>query len=461
MEETTLLQSAESLPRYSDAAIGWLGVLLQERFGLEFSLCCESNCWEIALKGALGCLRLRATPETFQRADSALLHTQWNATEEGWQPILDKPLPAPGEQSLPQPLIAATSDGYQIGYDILGLTYWMLTRQEEVGRTDLDEHGRFPATSSHAFKHGYLERPVVDEWLDILGQVIKSTWPGIELKHHAFSVRVSHDVDSPSRYGFRPWKRLPLGMAMDVIKHRDMRGLLAPWIRLKTTKQLHPLDSFNTFDWLMEQSEQHGLVSAFYFICGQQGTPFNADYDVGHPAIRSLIRRIHARGHEIGLHPSYGSYLKPARVLEEAGRLRQVCAEEGVSQKEFGGRMHWLQWQQPDTLRAWDAVGMSYEGTMGYPECPGFRCGSCFEFPAFDPVIQEALTLRVRPLVVMEGSVIAEYGLNLGAGDAASRKMLGLKQSCQRVGGDFSLLWHNSCFVTKEWRDCYMEVLDG
>lgn len=59
----------------------------------------------------------------------------------------------------------------------------------------------------------------------------------------------------------------------DLIKRHDMRGLLAPWIRLTTRKHLRPLDSFNTFDWIMEQSERHGLTSAFYLICGQQGSP--------------------------------------------------------------------------------------------------------------------------------------------------------------------------------------------
>jgi hypothetical protein len=58
----------------------------------------------------------------------------------------------------------------------------MLARVEEIGRMDLDNHGRFPATASHAFQHGYLDRPVVDEWLHLLGQVIKRQWPGLHWK---------------------------------------------------------------------------------------------------------------------------------------------------------------------------------------------------------------------------------------------------------------------------------------
>ena len=100
-----------------------------------------------------------------------------------------------------------------IHYDILGLTYWMLNRLEEFDCSSLDSHGRFPATSSHAYKYGYLERPIIDEWMHILGQVIQRQWPKINLKVHNFCLQVSHDVDRPFRYLFLP--------CMDLMKQRS------------------------------------------------------------------------------------------------------------------------------------------------------------------------------------------------------------------------------------------------
>src|SRR5690606_36781734 len=127
----------------------------------------------------------------------------------------------------------------------------------EIGRRDLDDHQRFPATSSHAFQHSYLERPVVDEWRAILGQMSQRQWPGIELKPHQFSMKVSHDVHDPSRYGFSSWKAIIRSITGDIIKRRDFKSAVpAPWIRLKSKDQLHPKDPANTFDWLMHVSEQ-------------------------------------------------------------------------------------------------------------------------------------------------------------------------------------------------------------
>lgn len=441
---------------------GWLEAILSERFGLPLQLASiDQHTWRISLQGDERSIRVDADAAFFTCTNSNLAHSEWDAPREGWLPILGKSLPAPGLAEPARPLIELSQGGYVIHYDILGLTYWMLTRLEEVGRTDLDEHGRFPATASHAFRHEYLERPLVDEWLDILGQVIQRTWTDAKASPHEFNIKVSHDVDLASRYGFLPWHKVPFGIARDLLRDRDVRGLVAPWIRLRTRNRLHPLDAFNTFNWLMDVSERHGLQSAFYFICEQRGAQYDCDYDLGHPAIQHVFREIHRRGHEIGLHPSYNSYRDAERIHREAMRLRSTCSSLGIDQQAWGGRMHWLQWSHPLTLRAWSDGGMAYDSTMTYAECPGFRCGTCFEYPAFDPVARQALPITVRPLVVMEGSVIANYGLGLGVGADARNKMLELKDVCRRVGGCYTLLWHNSGLNTRGLRNLYLEVLDG
>ena len=246
--------------------------------------------------------------------------------------------PAPGCEALKDPLIEKQERGFVIHYDVLGLTYWMLARIEEIGRTDLDSHERFPASSSHAFKCEYLDRPVVDEWLQVPGQVMQRQWPTVQFVEHRLNMKVSHDFDNPSLYGFKSWRLILRGMAGDVLRRRNLKHLaLAPWVRLNTKDQLHPRDPANTFDWIMDVSEAHGLTSSFYFICGRTVPQLDANYDPEHPAIRALMRRIHQRGHEIGLHPSYGTYRSPDLLKEEADRLRRIAGEQGIEQAKWGG----------------------------------------------------------------------------------------------------------------------------
>ena len=449
-------------PWHTPAALAWMQSLLRERWGMDLILRTGSEGGLVlSLPDSAGEIAIESQGATFTRADSALPCGHWEFTKEGWSGVTGGPerLPTPGLNSPASPLIETTDKGWRVRYDVLGFAYWMLTRREEVGRSDLDGHERFPATASHAHRHGYLERPVVDEWLHVLGQVVQRQWPGVVLRRPPFSVRVSHDVDAPVRYGFCSAGALARACGSDLLRSgRRGSALLAPWIRLRTSRSIHPADPYNCFDWIMDTSERHGLRSAFYFLCGHTD-PHDADYDPGHPAIRHLMRRIHQRGHELGLHPSYGTFRRPDLIAAEAARLKSIASEEGIVQPEWGGRMHYLRWEQPTTLRAWDEAGMSYDSTLGYADRPGFRCGTCFEYPAFDPVADEALSLRIRPLIAMECSVTAPRYMGLGSGAEALGAFTSLKDACSAVGGCFTLLWHNSELVTRDHRELYEAVL--
>jgi hypothetical protein len=450
-------------PAYCDAVISWLQIILYQRFGHRFTFSQTDPNWvRIGVAGRPGTIRIASDATTFTRADSDLRFTQWDGAAEGWIMPLGKSLPAPGVSSLPDPLIQKCNTGFTFYYDVLGLAYWMLSRQEEVGRSDLDHHHRFPARSSHASKHDYLERPIVDEWFDVLSQAMQKLWPGLPLTRHTFVMRVSHDVDYPSRYAFTSFKHLLRIMASDAIRgYQRLNMLRAPLSWLRTDIRLYQGDPFNTFDWIMDRSELHGLTSAFYFICGRTDPALDARYEPEHRAIRELMRRIHARGHEIGLHPSYNTYKSPETLVSEANRLKMVCSQESIEQAQWGGRMHFLRWNTPTTLYGWEQAGMTYDSTLSYADRPGFRCGTCLEYPAFDPVRKKMLNVRIRPLVAMECTVMAERYLGLGSGDAAREKFVQLKDACRAVNGVFTLLWHNSELDTKQKRQLYASLLSA
>lgn len=443
--------------KYSDYALLWLKTILEERFGHAWQLSRQRGFFRLNPVGADGYIIFSADCEGFGKAVSDLPCANWDAKEEGWDSILGGKVAAPGVSSLPVPLVDQSGEDYVIQYDIIGLIYWMLARIEEIGRTDLDEHQRFPATSSHAFKHGYLNRPIVDEWLHILKQVILRRWPSMKLKSNTFRMYVSHDVDRPMRYGFANCKNLFRRMAGDVIRGHLKNAILAPWVRINTNRSLHVLDPFNTFDWIMEQSENHGMNSAFYFQCGGSSSR-DAEYEIDHPAMRELLRRIHARGHEIGLHPSFNTFLDSVSLNNEATNLRRVCHEEQIQQSIWGGRMHYLRWREPTTLLAWNDAGLNYDSTRCYADYPGFRCGTCFEYPGYDPVHNRVLSTRIRPLIAMEASVLSQKYMGLNAEEALV-VFLDLKRKCRLLDGQFTLLWHNSEFVDRVTKDLYLKVI--
>lgn len=447
---------------FTAAKLAWLENVLEERYGYHFSIQFDNsaNALSLGLQGQELVIVFDNLLDVFHESRSEFPCGQWNAEYEGFTSLLNKPLPLPGMVELASKLVEPCKQGVKVHYDILGLTYWMLARLEEVDRRDLDNFQRFPATSSHAYRYGYLERPVVDEWLDILGQIIIRQWTQLRLKKHQFSMKVSHDVDSPSRYGFRSIKGLIRAMIGDVVKKQNIRGMLsAPLIKMSSNRQLHPADPYNTFDWIMDQSEKHGLESAFYFICGRTDPAKDADYEPEQPSIRKLMQRIHSRGHEIGLHPSFNTYQDKRAIESETNRLRDIMHGEGIRQDVMGSRMHYLRWNTSETPFALEQAGIDYDSTLTYADLPGFRCGTCHEYQMFDAAHDRAMALRIRPLVAMECTVMEAAYMGLGIGRAAYEKFMELKSACRAAEGCFTLLWHNSNLTTQEQKRLYQSLL--
>lgn len=206
-------------------------------------------------------------------------------------------------------------------------------------------------------------------------------------------------------------------------------------------------DPYTTFERIMDLSEAVGVRSAFYFICGRTCETRDGDYRITDPHIRRWLRRIHERGHEIGLHPSYDTYRNAGALQEEFATLQRVCSEEGIAQESFGGRHHFLRWATPETFGIWDSIGLAYDSTLGFADRVGFRCGTCYEYPTYDVGQRRALRLRERPLVAMDFTLMDDLYMGLGCGEEAASVLSGLKETCRFFGGDFTVLWHNSRMI--------------
>lgn len=443
--------------------LNWFQQIFFEYFGVKFIFEIIGNNIVIRLNESNKTILFSNSDQEFYRFGKTNLNCyEWNAEIEGFFSPLNSFLKAPSTNPLPEILVSFNDNGAIINYDILGLTYWMLNRLEEIGRNDLDNHERFPATVSHAYKYNYLDRPIVDEWFDILKQTIQKVWPNIKFKEHQFCIKVSHDVDAPSDFSFLTPLGLLKKIAVLIIKKKNIKlAMLAPYIYLNGRKKIHHLDPLNTFNWLMKISEKNNLTSAFYFICGRTDKRKDAQYDLNHPIIKSLISEIYRRGHEVGLHPSYNSFNNPQQISAEAKYLKNICKEIGVVQDNWGGRMHYLRWSHPHTLQAWNDANMNYDSSLGYADLPGFRCGTCHEYTGYNPLTDTILNLKIRPLIVMDCTVVANHYLGLGYTKEALNKILEYKNLCRKFNGNFTFLWHNSFFSGPSSFELYKDIIES
>lgn len=439
----------------------WLGQILQERFGHPFQILLENNSASMSLAESTEEILFKWDESAFFNTDIQIPCTSWRPKSEGWHSLIEETMPVPGMSELPMQLITRTETSHTVHFDMFGMIAWILSRAEEIQSKVRDEHERFPITASHAYQHGYQDRPIIDEWLHILAQVIAKQWPEIRLTQSKFELSLSHDVDTPFMYRFVTSRKMIRFLAGDLIKRKDYSLALDRWKNWRAIRNGNlQLDPYNTFDWLMTQSETRNQRSTFYFICGGTNPVYDGDYDIGHPVIRQLLRTIYDRGHVIGLHPSYDSLNEPSRIIEEAARLRTVCDQEGIHQTSFGGRMHYLRWKNPETLHAFEKAGLSHDASLGYLEMPSLRCGTCHEYPMYDLSTNQIMSLRIRPLAFMEWAVYECINGKFEISSVAMKRLKILFERVQKAGGQFSMLWHNSSFTSVAEREAYIQVLD-
>jgi len=340
------------------------------------------------------------------------------------------------------------NDSIISGIDIFGSCFFMLTRYEELVKKNIrDKHNRFPASASIAYQQSFLDRPIVNEYVEILWYLIKRLWPLVERKKRQFKIMPTHDVDCLLK-----WPnvfRLVRNTGKAILKEKNLSKsihMIKDYIKLKYGKIRDPYD---TFDYLMNFSEKNGLISKFFFLVGGK-TKFDNFY-LFHPYLYKIIDRINQRGHEIGFHGSYASYNNFKMLQRELKTLQNISP-----QKIFSGRQHFLRWENPITWRFYEQAGLFYDFTLNFPEHEGFRCGTCYDYPVYDLIKRKKLNLREIPLIIMDGNLKDYQKLSL---EEAVNRALMLKQRVRKYNGLFTILWHNSSFDKydgwEEWKRIY------
>lgn len=462
MSELTVTLPAERLP---ERQYIW-DVLLAEGLGLTVRYRQGEGETTIRCDGADGCLTIR----------DGLLST----SREHWltprslpaRPLRRLAAPSAIRDRVPdvvalygsgadgQAALVERAGGLGIEFDLAGSAFYMLTRYEEIVRTERDRHGRLPSEAMATVAEGLQRRAIVNEYLLLLSHAFEALWPSIRIKSRAYRVFLTHDVDSALFINrARSWTTLRATYG-DVVYRKDP-GLAARRIAstvMKATRTGARLDVYNTYNLLMDLSEKKGLKSAFYFICG--GEPaVDGDYAIDSPWCLELLRSIAARGHEVGLHPSYASGERGGIVESEFRNLRNAAEQAGVRQAEWGGRHHYLRWNPTRSWREWAQAGLSYDSSIGFADIPGFRSGYCFDYPVFDVSSGSRLPLRERPLLVMEKTVFPDHPSSTSGRDAVEA-CRDLALTCKRFGGDFTLLWHNSKICSRQQVTVYRQILD-
>jgi len=342
-----------------------------------------------------------------------------------------------------------SQDVITCGLDLFASSFFMLTRWEEIVIPIRDSHNRFPATASLAYRNSFLSRPIVNEYVEMLWNMLVYLNVRQERKVRKFELILTHDVDHIRKWS--NWNQVLLTLAADVIKRKDLKQAISRIGHYRKITRNIEKDPFDVFEWLMDLSDSVNLKSRFYFMSG--GTShLDNNYSIDAPLVDLLIKSIVERGHIVGFHPSYNSYSDNLLWSKEKEILEHKA---GVPIVE--GRQHYLRFEAPVTWKIWDDNYMQIDSTCGYADKEGFRCGTGDEFSVFNVLEKKALEVKERPLIFMESRDF-KCGGNV-ENDLFQHDLLLLVDQAKKARSKMTILFHNSSFVQEEYIKQYLEVL--
>jgi hypothetical protein len=337
----------------------------------------------------------------------------------------------PGLEQGPHfPVFFATTAGDH-PFDLLAAAFFLISRYEEYLPFALDEYGRYAHTQSLAFRHGFLHRPLVDEWLQDLRHRLRQHFPGMVFRENNPALLPTYDIDLAWSYRHKGWRRSLGGALRDASAGRG-RALLD---RLRVVAGWQQ-DPFDIFDALEALHAICGLPARYFVLMARRNRGYDKNILPGHPAMKKLIGRL-AKTAGVGIHFSWAAAGDPGEMLRELACLNLITGGQVAA-----NRMHYLNFHLPQTYAALLApdLGIAEDWSMGYGTINGFRASTSLPFYWYHLGEEKITPLRIIPFGWMDANSIFEQK---DPPEKAAAELRQMWSAVQTAGGSLVTIGHN------------------
>jgi hypothetical protein len=335
------------------------------------------------------------------------------------------------------PLFFQTNSTSDLPFDIFAASFFLIGRYEEYLDYEPDQHGRYKASSSLAFRNGFLGRPVVDLWAREFSKALLRKFQTLTFRRNEFSALLTVDTDQPFAY---------LG--------KNILSSIGGLLRDLTTSEGHPgdryrivvrgdKDPYEVFDYIVDNIQKHNTDTRFFFPVGDH-SKFDKNPSWKNVEYRNLIHKISEK-YKTGLHPSYYASKNFSLINTETARLKTVINQE-ITRSRFHSIRFFIPYSYTDIINA----GITEDYSMGYPEEPGFRASIARPYFFYNIAEDQQTNLKVIPFQVMDSALYNNKRL-----DPLSSKevILNLVNETRKAGGTFVSIWHNTSLLdNSEWQ---------
>ena len=333
-------------------------------------------------------------------------------------------------------------------FDVFAASFYLVSRYEEYLPHVNDKFGRFKAESTWMFENGMLQKPLVNIWTMKLGERLQSQYPELHLKKRKFRFLPTYDIDAAWAYKHKGFLRTSASFLKNLAA-RDFD-------LIKERHQVlfrHRRDPFDSFDFLFDLQKKYQLQPIYFILCGDYDTN-DKSISIRNDAFQALIKRLGDYA-DVGIHPSFASYLDSEKLSVELERLSSV-----LNRSVTKSRQHFLRMNLPRSYQKIIELDVNDDYTMGFASQAGFRAGIADAFPFFDLENDMVTPLVVHPFALMDGTMRDYLNLNL---DDSFELACRLVDEVKAVNGTFIYLTHNETLGGEKrwvgWPEMYEKLI--
>lgn len=344
---------------------------------------------------------------------------------------------------------AVYGQGNLLPFDVFAASFFLVSRYEEYLSQVRDKYGRFRAESTWMFENDMLQKPLVDIWTLALGARLQAVYPDLPIKKRKFTFIPTYDVDAAWAYKSKGVYRTLGGFIKDLSLGDRERIRERHQVLMGKRK-----DPFDSFEFQFELQKEFKLKPIYFILCGEYDTN-DKNISIRKAAFRSLIKTLgdHA---DVGIHPSFSSYLDIDKLRKEINSLSEVLHRPLTK-----SRQHFLRMNLPRSYQKLIELDISDDYTMGFASQAGFRAGIADTFRFYDLENDMVTNLRVHPFALMDGTMRDYLNLDLEASYALTTQLI---DEVKAVGGTFIYLTHNETLGGEQrwvgWPEMYRQMLE-
>ena len=315
-------------------------------------------------------------------------------------------------------------------FDIIASTFYLISRYEEYLPSILDQHQRFLYTQSVAYQQDFLDKTMVNRYIEWLRNAMNLQF-NIQIPKPKANFLFTMDVDHAFYNKNVPLAQFVKRNMLDLFNHSNK-------------------DKYDTYDFFIQECKKRNFNALLFILCPENPHPLDHKNNRNAPVFQKLISYLNTQT-KIGIHPSYDT-MGNNKLAKETTWLQNI-----LQQKIIKNRFHFLRFQISDLLKRIQNTSIQEDYSFGYAQIGGWRSSTSFPFPFYDLSKNKTSNVWIYSPCWMDATYqyhdknANDFGLSI------AKKQI---ETIQKYGGVFIPIFHNDLLSDENWQKTYLHILD-